>query len=181
VRAKYVHNMAGLYQYQQLPSKQAIRLLYLSRSGVSDAIVFELSCVELDSRPEYEAVSYTWGDRTRSNAIKHRETGEMIYVTANCETALNALATSTHRTLWMDAVCIDQNNVDERSQQVKLMAQVFGQATRTIAYIGESDSHSARVSAWCAKQQRTASVSASSSESDTIAPEAETILNDATR
>jgi hypothetical protein len=43
------------------------------------------------------------------------------------------------RTLWIDALCIDQENKDERSEQGKTMASIIGQASRVLCWLGEGD------------------------------------------
>src|SRR5271156_4896027 len=53
----------------------------------------------------------------------------------------------------IDPICINQDDMDERSWQVRLMAQIFRNASRTIAYIGEADMYSSAVSIWCRNQE----------------------------
>jgi hypothetical protein len=57
--------------------------------------------------------------------------------------------TAGSKDLWIDAVCIDQENVNERSQQVRLMGRIYPNAYQTFAYIGEADEHSKAVESWC--------------------------------
>jgi hypothetical protein len=42
--------------------------------------------------------------------------------------------------LWVDALCIDQNAVSEKSQQVSLMADIFRQADNVVVWLGKPDS-----------------------------------------
>ena len=46
--------------------------------------------------------------------------------------------------LWADGICINQNDLKERAEQVKLMAEIYSLADLTVAYVGEPDEHQAR-------------------------------------
>ena len=41
--------------------------------------------------------------------------------------------------LWLDAICINQNDTDERSEQVKLMGEVYRNSIRTLIWLGDAD------------------------------------------
>ena len=60
-----------------------------------------------------------------------------------CTTALTIATRDCQRRLWIDAVCVNQKNLVERTSQVKLMSMVFKQAERVIAWIGvpDADTH----------------------------------------
>ncbi|KAF7549361.1 hypothetical protein G7Z17_g6448 [Cylindrodendrum hubeiense] len=67
--------------------------------------------------------------------------GEFIKITTNCEAALVRLRQSKDvRVLWVDAVCIDQSNDEERSLQIPLMGQIYSQATWVGLWLGEASS-----------------------------------------
>ncbi|KAF2168817.1 hypothetical protein M409DRAFT_52822 [Zasmidium cellare ATCC 36951] len=127
------------YRYKPLLSKGDFRLLSISRSGVGKQLYFQMTRQRMDDCPRYEAISYTWGSTDRTQKIFHAFTGEVLYITNNCASALNSLYTDSERRLWIDAICINQNDIEERSLQVSMMADIFRNASRTIAYIGESD------------------------------------------
>ncbi|KAK8004082.1 NADH-cytochrome b5 reductase 1 [Apiospora arundinis] len=117
-----------------------IRILRLQRGAFDDPVVCEVSIQDLARQPEYEAVSYTWadesGDATRSRTIQVG--GKPIPVTASCENALRRLRRRfSSRDLWIDAICIDQDNMDERGHQVQLMPRIYSGARKVQVYIGE--------------------------------------------
>jgi hypothetical protein len=92
---------------------------------------------EQDAIPhlEYTALSYTWGMKTSLSTVSVN--GYRLEVTKNLEIALRHLRLiDDTKTLWIDALCIDQNNTLERNQQVQLMAQIYGTATETIIWLG---------------------------------------------
>jgi hypothetical protein len=63
-------------------------------------------------------------------------------VTANLIAALLRFRHPTNqRNLWMDSVCINQNAIDERNQQVKLMGNIYQKASRVLVWLGEEDSN----------------------------------------
>ena len=84
----------------------------------------------------YEALSYTWGGSEKSCSISIKEQG--LAVTENLYAALLRLQDrSLERIIWVDAVCIDQSNPEEREQQVLLMAKIYGKAHRVIVWLGK--------------------------------------------
>jgi hypothetical protein len=88
----------------------------------------------------YEALSYTWGDlendleKRRSISVNKQN----LAVTENLHAALLRLRDrSLERILWIDAICIDQENLEEREQQVRLMAKIYSKAHRVIVWLGK--------------------------------------------
>ncbi|KAM0175384.1 hypothetical protein ACHAPC_009627 [Botrytis cinerea] len=84
----------------------------------------------------YEALSYVWGDPKQTLSIYVDE--NQFQVTINLHAALLQLRDySFERIIWVDAICIDQNNKEERKQQVQLMAKIYSSAHRVIVWLGE--------------------------------------------
>ncbi|KAE9381136.1 hypothetical protein N431DRAFT_551311 [Stipitochalara longipes BDJ] len=94
----------------------------------------------------YNALSYTWGNAEERGAI--RVDGKVLSITRNLwifldrhrETFLTKRKVQT--VLWVDAICIDQGNVKERSKQVAFMADIFGEAKMVLVWLREGDSDS---------------------------------------
>lgn len=138
--------MVKAYQYEQLPD-QHVRLLTLQPGQFKSKIRLSLACVLLDISlpPSYHALSYAWGDtdRTKSVSIVVGEEQYIQKVTDNLYTALKYLrSTDRVRTLWIDAVCIDQENVEERSAQVTRMADIHRSASKVIIWLGPAADNS---------------------------------------
>ncbi|KAH6691182.1 heterokaryon incompatibility protein-domain-containing protein, partial [Leptodontidium sp. MPI-SDFR-AT-0119] len=96
------------------PKKQEIRLLTILLGDVDDEIKTTLSVVSLQKRPVYEALSYVWGDPTITKLIY--VIGTEFEVTDNLFAALRSLRpTNGSRIFWVDAICVDQGNLVERS------------------------------------------------------------------
>jgi hypothetical protein len=85
----------------------------------------------LDSAPHYRALSYTWGSLDLSECIYCD--GKILPVTANCKDVLRHLRSKTQSlTLWIDAICIDQDSKEERSQQAQLTGDVYKTAQQVL-------------------------------------------------
>ncbi|KAG7010143.1 hypothetical protein G7Y79_00001g004150 [Physcia stellaris] len=139
--------MTKAYQYEQLPD-QHVRLLTLLHPGQFEReIRLSLACVllDIDRPPSYHALSYVWGDTDRIKSIIV-ELGEEDYihkVTDNLYTALKYLrSTDQVRTLWIDAICIHQENAEERSAQVARMADIYRSASKVIIWLGPAGDNS---------------------------------------
>jgi hypothetical protein len=69
--------------------------------------------------------------------------GNAMRVTENLHTALTCLReVSGSRILWVDALCINQNDAEEKSQQVRIMNHIYRKAYRTLVFLGPEDEES---------------------------------------
>jgi hypothetical protein len=88
---------------------------------------------------DYNTLSYTWGDPTNTRIIYVND--QEFAVTINLEAALRVLrnkyASEPRLHLWVDAICINQNDTDERNLQVKRMGEIYSQAFRVDVWLGE--------------------------------------------
>lgn len=124
------------YVYRALTHPDSIRLVELLpglRGSPLACIIFE---VTLASEPEYEAVSYAWGDKTMIYSIGEAYSGAVLPVTVNLHNALQAIRLEqTSRILWIDAACINQADHVEKGPQVALMGQIFQGAARVVVWL----------------------------------------------
>jgi hypothetical protein len=129
------------FQHQPLKNTDSIRVLYLQPGQFEDDVKVELTEVSLTNPPSYEALSYVWGSPTANNPISCH--GKGLLVTVNCIAAMRRLRNKKkRRVLWIDAICINQSSMDERSQQVELMGDVYSKARRVILWLGEESTFS---------------------------------------
>jgi hypothetical protein len=85
----------------------------------------------------YEALSYVWGNAKKKLRIFMH--GHSFEVTVNLYAALLRLRNhSTERILWVDAICIDQANQEEKGHQIQSMAKIYSQANRVTVWLGEA-------------------------------------------
>ena len=127
-----------LFKHSRLRGPTSIRVLTLLPSTAFDSpIEVQLAEVDLAGKPDYEALSYAWGDTKNKVGISCH--GERLDVTVNCALALQYLRYKYQgRTLWVDAICIDQTKEAEaeRNQQVRIMGDVYETAQRVLVWLG---------------------------------------------
>ncbi|PVH79302.1 HET-domain-containing protein [Cadophora sp. DSE1049] len=131
----------GAYQY--LPLNEGvgeIRLLYLLPGPFSSPIrvVLESTPFSPDTPPQFEALSYTWGSAENPTDIFVGSSGYYtLAVTQNLAEALPYLRLEDRsRTLWIDAICVNQRDMAERTSQVKRMADIYTKAARVVVWLG---------------------------------------------
>lgn len=119
-----------------------IRLLTVKpAANIHDNIICELEEVSLLKAPNYQSLSYCWGDVIPTRPIQCNETP--INVTENLFSALQHLRDfEKHRTFWIDAVCINQNDSAERSSQILLIRDIFQRSTSVMIWLGPASADS---------------------------------------
>ncbi|KAH8596691.1 heterokaryon incompatibility protein-domain-containing protein [Bisporella sp. PMI_857] len=117
-----------------------LRVLILHSGTEADQIQCTLKTYRLDDCPAFEALSYAWGDSELVEPVFINKS--RVMVTHNLGVALRHLRyTQWSRTLWIDAVCINQANVEERNHQVFMMNQVYSAANQVLVWLGEARNH----------------------------------------
>lgn len=94
--------------------------------------------VNLESCPLYAAISYTWGDRVASRSIVLDQCGQ-VEVRENLWSFLDqqSLTITQPKLFWIDAVCINQSDTEERNHQVGLMNTIYVNAAEVFVCLGE--------------------------------------------
>ncbi len=97
---------------------------------------------------EYEALSYCWGEQADRLAIFCD--GQPLKATRNLEAALRCLRRASQcRLLWVDAVCINQDDTPEKESQVSIMREIYRKASNVIVWLGEEGDNSNIVFSLC--------------------------------
>jgi hypothetical protein len=126
--------------------QKQIRLLKLLPSLNPNQISCTLEVVNWAPELQYAAISYVWGDPTMKKTISVND--QPIHITDNLYTALWYIrkndmlrqdGSEQPLPLWADAVCIDQDNNEERNHQVSLMGSIYGSASKVIYWLGRLD------------------------------------------
>lgn len=133
-------------------SQREIRLLELPPGDYGDELVLGLRIENLNCElPAYHALSYAWG--TAASPQKALLDGKDITIGLNLDCALRHIRCTIVRPilLWVDALCINQHDLDERSFQVLLMKDIYSLAERVLIYLGSEDPGDADV-VKCIKQ-----------------------------
>lgn len=133
----------GLYDELPLkPADQTIRLLKLhTANDRSDPLIADLTVVSLDSNPSFAALSYCWGPPAFTRSIICNSTA--LDITESLSLALSSIRSMSSLPLWVDQICIHQDDLSERSSQVSCMKRIYSQASETIVYLGEPEPEAA--------------------------------------
>ncbi|KAK0128770.1 hypothetical protein ONS95_000721 [Cadophora gregata] len=127
--------------YTSLVGPDDIRLICL-HPGDTASLVCDLRIISLSDSTSYEALSYTWGlddpildKQSFSITLSDRK----FSVAANLYFALKRLREEKPRMLWIDAICISQDDLLERAQQVRIMSKIYSSASRVLIWLGEEE------------------------------------------
>ena len=96
---------------------------------------FELEHADMESDLKYECVSYAWGADDRDRPITLNSSAFLVSSTLHIALE-NLRHASQERKIWIDAICINQADIVERSGQVAIMRRIYQNATRVIVWIG---------------------------------------------
>ena len=148
----------SLFTYRALtPETSRIRLIRFQQDhsvgGASESPDLERLCIHCDIRhvtletaPAYAALSYTWGSRLDSEIIIN---GKPLTVARNLAYALRSLRDRNEVDfIWVDALCIDQGNEVEKTEQVRQMQHIYAKAAHVVAWIGPNEHESDRAMRW---------------------------------
>lgn len=142
----YTYGTAGSFDLKMLPTPSqpdyttlsggdTFRVMYLQPGVNDDELEIRLQVVSRETAPEYEAISYVWGNAFEKYRI--RSNIGPLHMTANLIKALRAVRCPDREScLWADAICINQKDLLERSHQVKQMAKLFANAANVLVWPG---------------------------------------------
>ncbi|OAL05549.1 HET-domain-containing protein [Phaeosphaeriaceae sp. SRC1lsM3a] len=129
-----------MYTYESLADPEGeIRLAILQPGAFSDPICITFRRCHLeDDRPDYEALSYAWGSAADPSVVYiDAITRAPLAITRNLDTALRHLRHEAQsRTMWVDALCIDQESTHEKNHQVASMGQIYSSAACVVIWLG---------------------------------------------
>ena len=154
------------YVYESLPSRDYFRLIELSPADKYAPLEGKITLhnLEFSRFPSYTAVSYTWNDSRFDNLTIagkrlpwHSELrkeydfrhafwcdGRRLLISTNLRDALRRFRHPTEsRLLWVDAICINQEDYAERAEQVLMMPKIYHRALEVLYWLGEEDEDSA--------------------------------------
>ncbi|KAI1503759.1 heterokaryon incompatibility protein-domain-containing protein [Biscogniauxia marginata] len=114
------------YHYDSLEKqRRQVRLFELLPGEKDEQLRGKLTTVDLDTGPDFDAVSYVWGNPTPRFTITVDD-DKFLEIPENLRNALiNLRRRDGSRTLWVDAICINQQDTQERGHQVRLMCAVY--------------------------------------------------------
>jgi hypothetical protein len=107
--------------------------------------------VDLDSQPEYRALSYEWGSSTPTVTIQCNDSN--FEVTTNLAAALHRLRKlDGPKIFWIDALCINQKDLEERNQQVAQMGRIYSQVRGECSILHADDPSTLKYILTCPRQ-----------------------------
>jgi hypothetical protein len=147
---------AQKYQYDPMPSGKFIRMLYLSQGQGNDPLKGKLELFNVDpsvssqgsdsppASKSYEPLSYVWGpppsNGSHQIAISTDKGYGSIQLTASLYGALKRLRyTDRERCVWADQICINQEDLAERGQQVQFMNMIYKHASHVLVWLGQDE------------------------------------------
>lgn len=124
------------YQHTKIKPSKQIRLLQLLRGSQNEPIKVKFTAAYLrPTPPDYVAISYAWGDPTLRHEIECE--GKTIGITENVKAILKHLRDpEENKVFWIDALCINQMDLKERGEQVRLMGQIYETANKVTIWLG---------------------------------------------
>lgn len=132
------------FKYFPLREPQQIRLLKLFAGRPWEKIRGECIQVSIDSAPAptFTAISYTWGDRTIRHQISLDDCD--FDITQNVYDVLRHIRSPRDDQLvWIDSICINQNDISEKNEQVRLMGRIYSSAETVWVWLGLESEDSA--------------------------------------
>ncbi|CAO2657148.1 Nn.00g032740.m01.CDS01 [Neocucurbitaria sp. VM-36] len=149
--SEYGKHGFGMFAYPPLKGNASGNLRLLRIDDVADNSSSNVYCTLVAAQPwvtgvHYECLSYCWGNSTTKGRLLIRTSEqttshyEEIGVSMNLCSAMHKLR-STHvmKWLWIDAICIDQSNLEERASQVAMMKNIYSNASGVVIWLGDSD------------------------------------------
>ncbi|KAI1430781.1 heterokaryon incompatibility protein-domain-containing protein [Xylaria sp. CBS 124048] len=156
--------MAGAFEYPKLPEEASLRLLTLKPGEFFDDLEGELVATPFSSKPKYITLSSAWDDpapdqvnlptsyMSKVRIVKERRERVLVYGHGEAPISLNGhgfpiqpnltqalryiRSTSLPLVLWVDAICINQADIDELNSQVVLKPLIFRRAVAATAWLG---------------------------------------------
>lgn len=138
--AASISQSVDTFQHDDLPhSARYIRLLQILNDNCpedSAKVHCRITTWPIAYVPSYHAISYAWGDPESKKTILVN--GKPFKVRTNCEFVLKqAFSYEKANHYWVDAICINQENLTEKSMQVSIMGHIFSQAAHVLACVGD--------------------------------------------
>ncbi|KAL9595844.1 MAG: hypothetical protein Q9219_006186 [cf. Caloplaca sp. 3 TL-2023] len=140
--------------YKYLPLNffpTSIRLLSVRPSSAYGAINCTLDLADLATKPQYHALSYTWGPPTLQAAQKGMTDEKRCLIVCNgwevrvpqnlFDFLCHAAKDSASGPWWIDAICINQENILERNQEILKMRDIYANASHVVVWLGEEDEY----------------------------------------
>lgn len=137
---------------------------------------FKLVTLLLDEAPPYECVSYAWVTKVRAVILCLGE-GTFVRVTPSLQEAMPYFVSASQTGyLWIDQLCINQDDVDERGSQVACMGKIYRGAQRLLLWLGPESEDAQTLTEIVAELEPTESIQRDCAERNDLRPKGERLL-----
>lgn len=124
-----------VYQYEALdPTVESIRFLHLQPGAKDDPISIKLEACPLTGLPLFEALSYTWGNTSITKTIACNDLSFKIHLNA-WQVILDLRYEDKPRVLWVDVICINQQDNADKNHYVPMMGLIYEKASRVCVWM----------------------------------------------
>lgn len=137
------------YQFKPLENVRSIRILVLHPAmNDDDELVAHIEHQERRTAEDtvelqhFEAISYTWGAPVMDKNLICE--GACMPITENVDILLRRLRTNRERRLWIDAICLNQADDEEKRRQVPLMGEIYREASNVLVWLGDASPEDSR-------------------------------------
>lgn len=128
--------------YAPLPGPDYIRLLDVDvrKSWCGSQVICDFRTVPLDDLPEYTAISYCWGGQAEVARLQFSDGRHSLPLSQTLSDLFASLQKRSAKfTIWIDALCINQKDLEEKAAQVRRIGAVFSSAREVLLWLGGSD------------------------------------------
>ncbi|KPI37392.1 uncharacterized protein AB675_10255 [Cyphellophora attinorum] len=120
-------------------SDHEVRVLTLHAGQASEPLKASLEVTSLNLKPTFSALSYEWGPPSPEDLLPITIDGHSFLITPSLHAFLSRVRRpDIHLTLWADAICINQADINERNHQVSLMGEIYKTATEVFSWLGHA-------------------------------------------
>ena len=130
------------FDYRVLPRPRNMIRLLLHETRHNTRLHYSSCPTELGNPPdEYHALSYCWGTPVPESALKKIFIdGKEVYIKPTLRTFLKTMERlHPGMRLWIDAICINQDDVNERNNQISIMGKIYEETQEVIVWLGKGD------------------------------------------
>jgi hypothetical protein len=124
------------------PDCKEIRVLHPEDEANPSNMRFVLKHAKLDELPTHCALSYSWGAPVAAELLQELSiNAEIVRIRPTLFSCLQTLMSNSKvgKYLWIDAICINQHDLQERVQQVSMMGEIFEMAQSVYLWLGPGD------------------------------------------
>ena len=131
---------SSIYSPLQFPDEIRLLILQPARPGVDSPTTWHMKHSRLSENPRYEALSYVWDQVPYGEERSITSEGGLATNLSRALQHLRKVDEPDGRVLWIDALCVNQKDTNERNHQVTQMGEIYSHAESVIVWLGVGNS-----------------------------------------